>query len=134
MCTLLQFISFKTVVNSLGEQNTELSIFVRYYPNKNKKCQLSVDKNFFVRVHPLMGTKCSDGRNPGKDLQAWFGGRKKINMHHRFYFHFFYIDKVANKWSEKYWISRQYIVDHDWSIWIRFCFYHHHHHRHFIKT
>ena len=31
-----------------------MSVFVRYYPNK--KCQLSVDKIFLVRVHPLIPT------------------------------------------------------------------------------
>ena len=41
------------MVDQVGQWNFELSVFVRYYPDKDNESQLSVDKIFFVRVHPI---------------------------------------------------------------------------------
>ena len=49
-----------------------MSVFLKYYLNKNKMCQLSADKVFFVKVHPLSATF----------LEMIQKGRKSVQKHY----------------------------------------------------
>ena len=47
------FISSKSVVYHSGTQDKDLSIFIKYYLDKDSDYQLSIDKIFLIKVQAL---------------------------------------------------------------------------------
>ena len=67
----------------------DLSVFVRYYPDKNFESQLSADKKILVKVRALMWSAFFSHEEYNAVIQIWFRPPKRVKMI------FFEVEKIS---------------------------------------